>query len=82
MKNLAYLRKAEEIRATLETAEKELTEIVAKDDTNHTLMFAVMNLKAAIKELNRSINVANIMLTRDDKAENARMDLIKNALGL
>lgn len=81
MKNLAYLRKAEEIRETLETAEKELTEIVAKDDTNHTLMFAVMNLKAAIKELDRSLFSTRIELSDSDILAD-QLEKTKNILGL
>lgn len=78
MKNLAYLRKAEEIRATLETAEKELTEIVAKDDTSHTLMFALNNLKAAIIDLEKSINTTRIEFTEPPE----HLEIIKKTLGL
>lgn len=71
--------KAEEIRANLANEETRLQEIATKDDANYTLMFAVGNLMAAIKELDRSINRTVVEFPKDDTE---RMSAMTQILGL
>lgn len=70
--------KIKEVREDLKTAEQEILRVATEDDSSHTLMFALNNLKAAIIDLEKSINTTRIEFTEPPE----HLEIIKKTLGL
>ena len=70
--------KLNEVRNDLKNAEREILRVAVEDDSSHTLMFALNNLKAAIMDLDRSINTTKVEFV--DLPEHLK--IIKKTLGL
>ena len=80
MNKFNYL-KMKEAREDLKTAEDAIMAVAEKDDANHTLMFAAMNVKAAVKERDRSLFSTRIELSDSDILAD-QLEKTKNILGL
>lgn len=70
--------KLNEVRTNLEDAEREILRVAVEDDSSHTLMFALNNLKAAIIDLEKSINTTRVEFSEPPE----HLEIIKKTLGL
>jgi hypothetical protein len=70
--------KMEEELNNLKLSEIEILRVAAEDDTSHTLMFALNNLKAAIIDLEKSINTTRVEFSEPPE----HLEIIKKTLGL
>ena len=70
--------KMEEELNNLKLSEIEILRVAVEDDANHTLMFALNNLKAAIIDLEKSINTTRVEFSEPPE----HLEIIKKTLGL